>query len=78
MLNQNRPRYAGPLRQAGPLARAVQISIAAHDGTITLSGIVDGAGVRAEVESTVGKVAGVKKVENKLRSRDDFKRKLVE
>lgn len=58
--------------------RTVLIAVAANDGTVTLEGIVDGASQRGEVERTVQGVAGVKAVENKLRSRDDFKRKLVE
>jgi len=58
--------------------RAVQISVEADAGAVTLAGIVDGAGEQAEVERAVRKVDGVKSVQSKLRSRDDFKRKLVE
>ena len=58
--------------------RSVQISIESSDGAVTLRGIVDNASQRADVERTARSVAGVKAVENKLRSRDDFKRKLVE
>jgi len=65
------------LREHAP-TRAVQISVEANDGTVALAGIVDGTGEKAEVERTVRKVAGVKTVENTLRSRDDFKRKLAE
>lgn len=65
------------LREHAP-TRTVQISIEANDGAIALEGIVDGAGQRAEVERTVRGVAGVRAIENRLRSRDDFKRKLVE
>ncbi len=65
------------LREHAP-TRAVQISIEANDGAIALEGIVDSAGQRAEVERMVRGVAGVRAIENRLRSRDDFKRKLVE
>lgn len=65
------------LREHGP-TRGAQISVEAHDGAVTLVGIVDDAGQRAEIERTVRAVAGVRSVQNKLRSRDDFKRKLVE
>ncbi len=65
------------LREHAP-TRAVQISIEASDGTIALEGIVDSAGQRADVERMVRGVAGVRAIENRLRSRDDFKRKLVE
>ena len=65
------------LREHAP-TRTVQISIEANDGAIALEGIVDSAGQRAEVERTVRGVAGVRAIENRLRSRDDFKRKLVE
>ena len=65
------------LREHAP-TRSVQISIEANDGAIALEGIVDSAGQRAEVERTVRGVAGVRAIENRLRSRDDFKRKLVE
>ena len=58
--------------------RTVQIAVEANDGVISLGGIVDNASQRAEVERAVQGVAGVKSVDNKLRSRDDFKRKLVE
>jgi cytidylate kinase len=58
--------------------RAARISVCANDGVIALSGIVDSVGEQAEAERVTLKVAGVKTVENKLRSRDDFKRKLVE
>lgn len=58
--------------------RSVQISVEANDGAITLGGIVDSASQRAEVERAVQGVAGVRAVNNKLRSRDDFKRTLVE
>lgn len=61
-----------------PSTRAVQISVAANNGVITLGGIVENTGEKAEVERTVRRVEGVKSVENNLRSRDDFKRKLVE
>jgi cytidylate kinase len=60
------------------LTRAVQLSVTANDGAVTLEGIVDGKSERAEIERTVRRVAGVKAVENKLRSGDDFKRKLLE
>lgn len=65
------------LREHAP-TRTVQISVAANNGAITLEGIVDNASQRTEVERTVQGVAGVRAVENKLRSRDDFTRKLVE
>lgn len=65
------------LREHAP-TRAAQISVAANDGAIALSGIVDGAGEQAEAERVALAVAGVKAVANRLRSRDDFKRKLVE
>ena len=65
------------LREHAP-TRAVQISVEANAGMVTLAGIVDGAGEQAEVERTVRKVNGVKAVESRLRSRDDFKRKLVD
>lgn len=65
------------LREHGP-TRAVQISVEANDGAISLLGIVDGASQRAEVERVVRAVAGVRSVLNKLRSGEDFKRKLVE
>ena len=65
------------LRAHAP-THAVRIWVEANDGAITLGGIVDDAGQRAEAERTVRGVAGVKTIENKLRSRDDFKRKLVE
>ncbi len=58
--------------------RAVRISVEANGGAITLAGIVDDTSQRAEAERTVKGVAGVRAVENKLRSRDDFKRKLAE
>jgi len=58
--------------------RSVQISVEAKDGAVTLRGIVDNAGQRADVERAAQSVAGVKSVESKLRGRDDFKRKLVE
>lgn len=65
------------LREHAP-TRTVQISVAANSGAITLEGIVDGKSQRAEVERTVRGVGGVKAVENKLRSGDDFERKLIE
>jgi hypothetical protein len=64
------------LREHTP-TRAVQISVVANDGAVTLGGIVDSGDEKAEVERTVRKVAGVRAVENNLRSPDDFKRKLV-
>ncbi len=64
------------LREHAP-TRSVQISAAANDGSVTLGGIVFDERERAEVERTVRQVAGVKVVENKLRSRDDFKRRMV-
>lgn len=65
------------LREHGP-TRAAQISVEANDGAITLVGVVDDASQRAEIGRTVQAVAGVRSVQNKLRSRDDFKRKLVD
>ena len=65
------------LREHAP-TRTVQLSVAANNGAITLEGIVDGKSQRAEVERTVRGLAGVKAVENKLRSGDDFKHKLIE
>lgn len=62
------------LREHAP-TRAVQISVEANEGTVTLSGIVEGADEQAEVERAVRKVDGVMAIENRLRSRDDFKRK---
>jgi cytidylate kinase len=58
--------------------RAVQISIDVNDGAVFLQGIVGDGSQRAAVERAVQGVAGVRSVANKLRSRDDFKRKLVE
>ena len=70
-------RIKSALREHAP-TRAVQIWVEANDGAITLGGIVDNASQRAEVARTAQGVEGVRAVENKLRSRDDFKRKLVE
>jgi osmotically-inducible protein OsmY len=61
-----------------PPTRSVQISIEAQGGAVILGGIVDSASQRAEVERTVQRVAGVTSVANKLRSGDDYKRKLVD
>lgn len=58
--------------------RPVQISVAANGGAVTLLGIVDDASLVAEVERVAKAAAGVRTVENKLRSRDDFKRQLVD
>ena len=65
------------LREHEP-TRAVQIMVEAHGGAIALSGIVENANQRSEVERRVQTVPGVKTVENRLRSQDDYKRKLVE
>lgn len=65
------------LREHAP-TRSAQISIEANAGIIVLEGIVDGESQRLEIERKVREVQGVTAVENKLRSRDDFKRKLTE
>ncbi len=65
------------LREQGS-TRSVQISVESSDGAVTLRGIVDSASQRADVERTAQSVAGVNAVESRLRSRDDFKRKLVD
>lgn len=65
------------LREHTP-TRSVQISVEANKGAITIGGIVDNASQQAEVERTVQRVAGVTSVASKLRSADDFKRKLVD
>lgn len=57
--------------------RTVQLSVTASNGAIVLEGIVDGTNQRDEVERAVRRVEGVNAVENKLRSSDDFKRKLI-
>jgi cytidylate kinase len=63
------------LREHAP-TRTLQISVAADSGAITLEGIVGGESQRAEAERTVSGVEGVKTVENKLRSSDNFKKQL--
>jgi cytidylate kinase len=65
------------LREHAP-TRSAQVSVRANDGVMTLGGIVDGAEQKAEAERVALKVEGVKTVENNLRSRDDFKRQLVD
>ena len=61
-----------------PATRAVKISIEADNGTLSLSGIVDGDAQRTEIESILKEVPGVSAVKNGLRSGEDFKRKLIE
>jgi len=46
--------------------RSLQIEVKANAGVVTLFGMVNGAGVHAEVERTVQAVAGVKAVKNEL------------
>lgn len=65
------------LREHEP-TRSVQISVEANDCAITLGGIVDSAEQSTEVERTVQELAGVKAVMNRLRSADDYKRRLAE
>lgn len=64
------------LRAQAP-TRAMQISVSAREGAVTLSGIADDAAQAQAAERAAQAIAGVKAVESRLRSRDDYKRRLV-
>ncbi len=56
-----------------PRTRDVRISVSAERGRVALTGVVDGAGQRAAVSEVAAAVAGVRELDDRLRTGDEVR-----